>query len=734
MTLPQIKQTIDIVRKHLAAKRILDAFDTLKPLVDDVAQWEFTDRYNQVKLSYQFMLNYIKQGVMDPERDRVLNGIVDSLYTLADRCEVAASAKLSFDLFYTRHNAQVNISLAPIVEQYKRELNKTSLLTSLPPEEQDRNAIAQVHREQERLETQLFNCIWSAYPIDDDTRQAITDTLADNTLPSHAKCLINAALLLGLTKFYDEQKIALLLKTYTVSNDEAVQLRALTGAAIAMFLYKERINYSTTLGSLIRTAAEVPSFVKDLQTIFLRLIYTRNTENVSRKMTEELMPGIMKARPGMMDKLKGRNAPIDISDFEENPEWQEWLENSGLQERMEELNQLQQEGSDVFISTFSHLKSFPFFQTLSNWFLPYHSDNSVVNDTLKDDLKIMGDVIAHAPYLCNSDKYSFCLSLATIPSSQRSIMINQLNEQHEQIQELKNASLPDESKRRDRIVNQYVQDLYRFFKLFSRRNEFTSVFATDMNLLDTPLLREFLSDNATASLVAEFYFKKGFYADAIRYFNHILASSNQVDERIYQKLAFAYQNQGNIEHALENYKRYEFIKENDVWNLRHIALCHKAQGNLNEALSYYKKALALRPENVGLIMQVAHCHLALGNTEDALNLYYQVDISDNAKHKAWRPVAWCNFLLGNTEQSVKYYTRIIEQDKPTAQDFLNLGHVHLIAKDLPKAFENYRKALDASKDANEFAKDFTNDAQVLIDRGVAKDDLPLLLDAILLRE
>ena len=45
--------------------------------------------------------------------------------------------------------------------------------------------------------------------------------------------------------------------------------------------------------------------------------------------------------------------------LENNPEWEEMLEKNGLADKMRELTEMQSEGADLMMVTFSNLKGFP---------------------------------------------------------------------------------------------------------------------------------------------------------------------------------------------------------------------------------------------------------------------------------------------------------------------------------------------------------------------------------------
>ena len=474
-------------------------------------------------------------------------------------------------------------------------------------------------------------------------------------------------------------------------------------------------------------------FNHDVWSIQVQLARSRNTENVQNRVRNDLIPNIMKVRPDIIDKLKDKDSPIiDLSDIEANPDWQQWLDQSGITRKIEEFNAMQIEGSDVFIATFAHLKSFPFFKTLSNWFLPFYPAHSAVVENLGAGKMALAEVILHAPYLCNSDKYSFCLSLGALPESQRTMMSAQLEEQEAAINEVRQSELPDDRRKRVTIINAFVQDLYRFFKLFSRRREFFPVMDDpQLDMTDCLPLTQVTRDAHVLELLGAIYFKNGFYNDAIKCFTRLEGMDDVTDDHIYQKIGFAYQNAENYEKALTYYQRYELMHEDDAWNIRHMAACHRALGRYELALEYYRRAEAMVPENVSLTLTIGHVLLEQNRTCEALQQYFKADLMEKAKHRAWRPIAWCSFLLSDYERALDYYDRISSEDTPTAQDFLNLGHVQLCQGQTQEAIATYRESLRLMDgDCKRFRAAFKGDAVELRLHGVTAVDQALIPDAV----
>ena len=555
--------TIQEIQKiHLSANQCIDnaevndAFVHIKQLTDELGRGDMNDELERLRMSYTFMLKYLAQGVMDPQRDEILTSIRQSLYMLNDQCFIGLMEPLSPEVFYTRRRELGNTSLVGIVEEYRSAIKELSLVKSVPQKDEDNHVILSRLHHAEGLETKLFNRVWSSFPISTDDAGSLKLCISGDILPVHTRCLIVTALMLGLMKFYDESKLLILLEAYSLSDEPEVQLRALTCAMLAMLAHRKRTSSSKSIQTRLAALLDTPDFDRDVWGIQLQLARSRNTENVKQRVRNDLIPNIMKMRPDIIDKLKDKESQIiDLSEIEANPDWQEWLDQSGITRKIEEFNSMQIEGSDVFIATFAHLKTFPFFKTLSNWFLPFYPAHSAILENLGASKLALADVVQHAPYLCNSDKYSFCLSLGALPESQRSLMSAQLEEQNAALNEAHQTELPDERRRRMAIITAFVQDLYRFFKLFTRRREFIAVMDDPgLDMTDCLPLAQVTRDAHVLELLGALYFKNAFYNDAIKCFTRLEGMDDATDAHIYQKIGFAYQNAGNIDKALTYYK------------------------------------------------------------------------------------------------------------------------------------------------------------------------------------
>ena len=726
----EISKLRNKIFEHLDNRQLALALKHLRTMVDGTTQWDMKEAFNRLDTSYGYLLQYLSQGVSDPQRDTILSQIFAEVYELTDKTVIALAAEQSTHLFYLRHQEYSGRSLEAMLTEYKAEHSKSALIN---PDDINTTVSINILKRCEAIESDIFNKVWSSFPIENADIGVLASALRDNELPSHLKSLILSALMLGLTKFFDAPKLKLLIDSYTFIDDDEPKLRALINAVIILYLYRNRINYYSDLLSSLDEIQKLPSFTSDMQLIFTRLIHSRNTDNISRKMREGIMPELQKMSPDLFNKIKGKSpGTINIDEIEENPQWQEWLDKSGITKKLEEFNEIQLEGGDVFISTFSKLKSYPFFNTLSNWFLPYHDNCSAVTTAFGGKKHPLTALFKVMPILCDSDKYSMLLSIASAPESQRNMMFSQFEAQREQFQDLQSEEAQSVIKMRDIIVNRYIQDLYRFFKLYSRRREFKSIFDTSINLTEVYCLKEYLSDTPTLSVIAEFYFKNGFYNDAITFYRRMVAN-HDANPHVYQKIAYAYQSLGKYREALKNYSRYELVDSSDAWNTRQMAQCYRSLREIDKAIECYNRALEMSPQSVNLCLNLGHCYLDKGDYDNALHQYYKADFMPKAKHRAWRPIAWCSFLTGKHEQAVNYYEKIINDDTPTSQDYLNYGHLLQSMGRIAEAIEKYRKSLAMENtDEEAFAQLYVADAKYMVNKlGVSPGDYALLLDATL---
>ena len=724
--------TIERSRKNIAALldggRVKEAIDGLRALAREAANGSIIDGIDAVEQSYRYMLQYAADGVSDPERGKIYDDIVVKLKEIVDVVVNELVAKTSPKLYYStlRVERMRPESLDTLVSRYSDALEAERAYAELPEAERDAERLAALREAKENVANAIFKKVWTAYPVMRPGVDSLRALVSNQGLPETLRQQAVSAVMMNLLEHYSELLLLVLVDLYLADRGR-LGLKALCCALIVMYKYRGMISRSRELQLRLSGLADDSRACADIMMIFLQFIRSRTTERITKKVQTELVPELMKLKPELRNKLQGIDAEDDPEAIAANPDWQEMLDKSGITAKMLELNKMQMEGGDVFLSSFARLKSFPFFYDIANWFVPFTMDSSVVTRVLKSSKGKLMEMVDHSGVFCDNDKYSFVLSLSGLPEDRRVVMLGQFDEQSGAMAEMAKAELPEPEKERENTVNKFVQNLYRFFNLFSRRAEFYNPFAGTLNLIEVPFVSGILSDTANLELVAEFYFKQELYADAASLFVK-LREIKDADAGLYQKLGFCYERMKDYRKAVENYEKVDLIKPDDVWTLKRMASCRRAVGDVEGALDCYKRLEVLQPDNISVANSIGNCHLELGDVKEALKYYFKVDYLSGNSVKTMRPIAWCSFLDGNYSQSIEYYDKILAL-KRSPGDYINHAHVLLASGRVKEAVEDYGRAASMSG-VGKVSETMEADMEYLLAAGVDRMLICLILDKL----
>jgi tetratricopeptide (TPR) repeat protein len=187
---------------------------------------------------------------------------------------------------------------------------------------------------------------------------------------------------------------------------------------------------------------------------------------------------------------------------------------------------------------------------------------------------------------------------------------------------------------------------------------------------------------------------------------------------------------GNYKSALEYYKRAELYDTNRLWSLKKIIFCYRKLGDNDAALKWSLEATALDPEDAYLQTMLGNCYLDLQQYETALDHYFKAEILSPENKKVLRPIAWCCFVLGKLDLALNYFHLLLNEE-PTANDFINVGHVELCLGNKPKAMEYYIAAIaSGGTSLIQLSETLDFDKHHLLANGVDKAEIQLITDYI----
>ncbi|MFZ4570128.1 MAG: tetratricopeptide repeat protein [Bacteroidales bacterium] len=723
-------------------RRIADAIyeHRFKSALDEFSQWirfsskqDFFYQLETLNDNYRTLLRYAFEGYKDPQQETILKSLSASLLSLADELlQSMREAMLPYS-YHEKQNLQIEFGQDPekisafiedmfLYREVDKLINTTEEGTgeghkAIPPQKLDA----------------LFKLIWLTEKTDEHHLSLARAINRSESIEWHEKSLVVSALTLSLLNYFDLQKFMMLIE-FIEAGEKQVCQRALVGLLLGLIKYDRRIANHPELLEKLHSLISDPEILNKAEVVLQQYLMARETEKITREFEEEVLPDMKKMMPKIEDKLQ-LGDQIEETDMEgKNPGWKGMVDEvPGLFEKIEKFSKMQMEGGDVFMSTFQMLKRFDFFNRMSNWFIPFYRHNPEAGMLFpgnEDISRRLLDSLEHAFYICNSDKYSFVLNFQAIPAQQRNLIVTNFEAELAQMKEMASEEqLLDQSLSENAIIIQYIQDLYRFYKIFPGRGEFEDIFRKKISFSDLYFYRTFFEQERFTLKLAEFYFEKGHYFEAIDLYE-FLNTKGQPSGEFYEKIAFSYQKSGRYKKAVEFYKKAELFDTDRLWILKKLAWCYVRLKDYQNALEYFTEAIELQPSDQSLQTQLAQCHLNLRDYEKASHIYAQLLFYSPANIKYLRPAAYCDFVTGKLEQAESGYSELLSSmTKPSAYDFMNAGHVYLCKGERHRALEFYTKSLSSAELSEaEFMVAFDEDVPHLLKYGILMAEIPLIKD------
>ncbi len=716
--------------------------EELTAAIKEAELWELEYELSGIIATYDALIDYFNQGADDPERDRVYQQLVGHALQIADRCVIATHGAKELPYYTTQSRTARRESLH--VYQLQLEAFAEGIRSTHDTEELKQ--LATTHDKQ--LAT-LFTDLWTQGTWNAATASEADKLLLSSTITEADQCVIVSAVTLSILRMFDPLKLTFLCDAY-YHPQQTVSMRALVGIIIACYCWSERIVYYSDAKARLALLTDDPIFSSQVGDAILQFTRSADTEEIDRKMREEIIPGLMK-NPKLRRMPNIKKEEFGTDDI--NPDWEQWMHESGLEESMREITEWQMEGADVNMSTFSQLKRYPFFYNISNWFRPFDAWQADVLSIIgnpNESNNPLGKTILQSNYMCDSDKYSFCYAIREIPQMQREAMMAQLEEQNTALKE--SADMPDlkrlSKQTTQSIMRQYVQNLYRFFKLFPNIKEFDNPFddLAQRPIRSNPLYENIMEADTLFKLIG-LNIKQKNYFGAISYFDCLDEwHPDRMEATQLQQFGLCYQKVEFYEEAIEAYTKADLLQPDSYWTILHLAQCYRADSQYEKALEYYEIAESMKPDNLNLTYHIAELHHRLGDYEEALPYLHKVDYHHPESLKTVRLLAECNLFDHKFEQATKYYERMMAEhtDELTVQDWKNAAYNYWLLGWREKFFNCMQRAeklheelpheeveIDGQlyTDKRTFANEVQNDFTTLHALGIRKEELNYLYDA-----
>ena len=702
----------------LRNEQLLGALNKMSALMEEAADWNLRSEFENLQSNYRRMLQFIGQGMEDPERGAMYMTMKLKGLELNDRLLRAVRIQFSTTCYYkTLREVKKNPHLragSDLAEWARGQFAEVPGGEVLP---------------QEYIEAQLtlFNALWTSDIWSSHDREELAGML--DRLPEPVAALSVSAVTLGLLEMFDLQKFHFLIEAYS-HPAATVNQRAVAGVALAGAVHDNRMLLSHGVQDLLADAGGT-DLCNDLHRVQMQLLCCRETEKISKFMNEEFIPEMMK-NP-MLKKDKTGLDSIMTDEEAVNPEWEKWMESKAVRSKIHTMNEFYTMGADVHMASFAHMKNFPFFREVANWFLPFDRRHPAIASASGEDgsTSLFRELFEGSEF-CDSDCYSIYLFLASMPGRTRNVVDKHVPNVSEEVREhLREMALAGASK--EVICKKYARNVYRFYKLFSRRHEFTDLFEEEeLNLQYCTSFLPLVNRAEYIEDVAMYLFNQKHYEEADIMFDGLEMLAAPTFE-VSQKRGFCMQQLKQYAKAVEHYENADLMHPDNLWTLTHLAQCYSHTEQLEKAAKCYLKAEAIAPEDLTLQLQTGNCLAKLGQFDEAFKRFFKIHYLDEKSVTVLRAIAWFSLMAGKPAQAEHFYTLIEESGKePTEVDLLNIGHTHWLARRYDKAAEYYLRCYRLT-DLPTFHEMLLADANSLLCMGINPMDVPLILDLVTMK-
>lgn len=679
-----------------------------------------------VKNDYQLMVDYMERGFTDDKRASLYLSLLQRLYRVAADLEISWRCKnviVYVDAF--RISDHLNTSHDFIRSVLESFVSDVAMLSLLPEAERTEKAKDLYDRHQVFI-NRLFNTLWTSCQWSDDDSEFYAGLMLSPMVDVVDQQLLVSAVTLGAMNQFDINKFKALTTVYQQSTDERVRQRALVGWVLSVF---EGMDIFPEQDKIIRKLCENKDTIRELYALQIQFFYSQDTEKDNEKLQRDIMPylvdgsNITIGRLGIVEKEEDSLENILNQDAEDKRMEQ-------MEEKVRKMMEMQKQGSDIYFGGFRQMKRFPFFNDLANWFTPFYIDHPALRTTIEriGQPNIL-ETITNQGNFCESDKYSLAFAMESI--------INQIPGNIKEMMGSEGAFAPmgttlDKSNP-TYICRAYIQDLYRFFRLYRSSNE---------------LINPFI-DNHKSSFVADtfFFVYKSFIGTGLDEYKMRLAlylyKHKNMDKLVELMSTFHVEDTNyNILMGYINlyfgkpdvaYQIFNMVLQEDTenqWALKGMARAAMDCEDYDTAEHTYSQLLRLEPDNINYAVKRCVTLLKTERYAEAREELFRLDYQYPDNMNVKRVFAWTMLLDKSLDKASQLYDLILS-DAPMAEDYLNSGYCWWAKGNIGQAKNSFQAWITMTKgNKDRLLEEIRNDQKVLDLYGITEIDCLLMVNLI----
>lgn len=720
-----VEEILNKVINSLIEKRLTNAIEYLDQLYERPSLIGYGE-FETIKADYLLMVDYMRRGFADNQRESLYLTLLQRLYRVAANLEISWRCKNISAWINAFHVAdRLNTShdfIRTVLETFVSDV----AMLSLQPEEVRIQKSTELYERHQLFINRLFNALWTSCQWTDDDCLFYTDLLLSPTVVSSDQQILVSAISLSAMNQFDINKFKTLTNIYQRATDEHVRQRALVGWVLSIF---EGMDIFPEQEIIIRKICDNPAFTRELLTLQIQSFYSKDAEKDNDKIQRDIMPDIMRNSNLTIDRIgiieKEEDAVENILNQDADEKRMEQLE-----EKVRKMADMHKRGSDIYFGGFSHMKRFPFFNDMINWFTPFYLEHpSLCSVSSKLGETMFLNAVMERSNFCESDKYSFAFAIEQIADQLPNNIKNVINS------DAAFGSLVQSDDKEDAfsIRRTYLQDLYRFFRLYDKAGDFINPF----------------EDNGKGDFISDsFFFTYKCFEEsglddvklrlAMHLYKHqktmelaeLLTTFQSSDPRFSILIGYTNINLGKADAAYKYFDDALISDPDNRWALKGKARAALINEDYDLAEEVYGLLLNLEPGHKGYTMKRCVALLKMGKfsevREELFRLDYQYPDDMNVK----RLLAWAMLSDDNLEKASQLYDTLLSEC-PVHEDYINAGYCQWAMGNIERAVEYFRDWMARSGgDTEQLLKEFRRDTDTLSKYNISETDEYLMLSLV----
>lgn len=559
-------------------------------------------------------------------------------------------------------------------------------------------------------EERLFNEIWTADRLQEDR---LSEYLQADAADDRRKQVVASALTLSLLEYFDPNKFLTLLHLSTDSCP-SVKAKALLGVVTAAEMHADFFPLFPNLAERMKQMLNVDS----LLTLQRQLCLVQENEKLQQRFKKDIIPSVIKAHKDDVAPTSGIHE-VKINLSKNDPALNKRLQRK-IGESFRQMTKLVSDGIDPTPAAFDDLMRFPFFTHVSHWLLPF--DGSLVNGKFIEEISSLN--------LCDTDKFVLAFLVKTTPDELAEKLLSQLKKR----QEDQHRNNEDEASKTNSCYRNAIQDLIRLLRYSGWKEQWPSVLADNLLLVNIPLFKDLLKSNRKyLELSLDIYRKYELFGPS-KTLHEYKMNAFGATVMDYLGLAICEHEQDNDPQAVRYLRLAEALSPSDPQILDLLQQAYASMGQVAARTDILLQMEEQEPDDAGITLSLAECFVHQKLWKEAIQRFYKLEFTNQFLPDALRGVAWCAFMQGNLTKARQYYDRILESEDATWEEWLNSGHVAWKEGNITLSIKHYvqsaKKFLLMNPQATNALKPFEDDKETLLSLHFGEDEIGMIHDLI----